>query len=562
MLKNASKLVALTVGAQAQSVRAQGDPIEQLIFGRFGRTEHGIGRLMDIADAHGHKLILFLDFCEYWLYGDALLDVGREISSRGHDLQIQVNADLLPGSFWAEHAIPKPPALNRFPLRAAQLLATRVCELAARVVGSPALAFRGGAFRFNPAVLDAFAQNGIQISSNYYAGAKYWPERLPHRGPFRWPNGVLELPVSTATIDGAFRYGIFENLAVDSPRTLATFLREVGHDHAGLGASTFVMHSWSLLERGRDGKFIGPDDSKVERFESFLTNLSTLGYQSTTCAQLAALARDTAILPTVSLETVFPPPPTGRSPTAPTKSRSARLPAQSTRRNTSPTVASSCPVCGATQISLSDFCGRSAVRCDRCGSLEHDRAFRSLCNAGFTGDWNLADKDLLLISPKDSDNRAIEAVARSVKALESLPAIGAHCHGNSCSELDIPAESFDGVIAHHVFAHVYDDRSAFAQVARLLRPGGRLFLSTPLTGSGKTQQFTEAEHKSSADTGSFATQKLATFRRYGKQDLLKLLTGWFRVVIRYPIDAATGEAIPIFECIPRGAVTDGNEGYP
>lgn len=218
------RLVALTVDVEAQAVRATGDPIDQLIFGRFDGKDYGISRMMELADAAGHKLTLYLDFCEFWQYGEAILDVAREVTRRGHDLQIHAHADLLPRSFWTDQRMSVPPALDRFPADAANVIVSATCELAVRATGRQPQAFRGGAFRFNPALLSALSKNGIQVSSNYYSGAKYWPSRRPHARPFRWENGVLELPVTTADVDGVFRYAIFENLGVDSRPTLEAFL--------------------------------------------------------------------------------------------------------------------------------------------------------------------------------------------------------------------------------------------------------------------------------------------------------------------------------------------------
>ena len=44
--------------------------------------------------------------------------------------------------------------------------------------------------------------------------------------------------------------------------------------------------------------------------------------------------------------------------------------------------------------------------------------------------------------------------------------------------LPFPAGSFDGVIANHMLYHVPDRPAAFAEIRRVLRPGGRLFAAT------------------------------------------------------------------------------------
>jgi 2-polyprenyl-3-methyl-5-hydroxy-6-metoxy-1,4-benzoquinol methylase len=53
----------------------------------------------------------------------------------------------------------------------------------------------------------------------------------------------------------------------------------------------------------------------------------------------------------------------------------------------------------------------------------------------------------------------------------------------SVYETGLPPESFDGVTSWDVVEHLADPPAALAELRRLLRPGGRLFLSTPDAGS-------------------------------------------------------------------------------
>ena len=67
--------------------------------------------------------------------------------------------------------------------------------------------------------------------------------------------------------------------------------------------------------------------------------------------------------------------------------------------------------------------------------------------------------------------RAAEAAVRSARILN---AAGEH--------LPYPAASFDLILSHEVLEHVADDRLAAAEMARVLKPGGRAIIFVPNRG--------------------------------------------------------------------------------
>ena len=85
----------LTVDVEALRQRAESDHVNTLIYGRTGGMEYGIGRMMDIADKHHVKMTFFVDFAECEEYGDEILDVGKYIISRGHDMQVHCHYSFL-----------------------------------------------------------------------------------------------------------------------------------------------------------------------------------------------------------------------------------------------------------------------------------------------------------------------------------------------------------------------------------------------------------------------------------------------------------------------------------
>jgi SAM-dependent methyltransferase len=67
---------------------------------------------------------------------------------------------------------------------------------------------------------------------------------------------------------------------------------------------------------------------------------------------------------------------------------------------------------------------------------------------------------------------------RAMQAAEQLPTV-VQAAGEG---LPYPNQSFDLVLSHEVLEHVEDDRQSAAEIARVLRPGGRLVLFVPNRG--------------------------------------------------------------------------------
>jgi SAM-dependent methyltransferase len=61
-----------------------------------------------------------------------------------------------------------------------------------------------------------------------------------------------------------------------------------------------------------------------------------------------------------------------------------------------------------------------------------------------------------------------------------LKAGGADAHLGTATDLPFPSEQFDLVCAFDIVEHVDDDRRVLAELARVLRPQGRLVVSVPL----------------------------------------------------------------------------------
>ncbi len=127
-------------------------------------------------------------------------------------------------------------------------------------------------------------------------------------------------------------------------------------------------------------------------------------------------------------------------------------------------------------------------------SPHRDEHGGTLYGAGLVGDVNLADKDVLDIGCGFGwfAAHALRSGARSVMGIEPVEADLATARGQIHDEratfvvaggeaLPFEDESYDTVVMWEVLEHVPKGTEArvFAEVTRVLRPGGRFFLSTP-----------------------------------------------------------------------------------
>ena len=96
----------------------------------------------------------------------------------------------------------------------------------------------------------------------------------------------------------------------------------------------------------------------------------------------------------------------------------------------------------------------------------------------------------------------------------------AECEVRHCGVLDLDAErdAADFIVMHDVLEHIEDHEHAAAQLARLLRPGGRLILSVPALG------WLFGRHD----------ELLGHYRRYNRQSLSRVLEPHFALqTLRY-----------------------------
>lgn len=280
---NKSKCI-LTVDVEALALRAPNHHVHHLIYGYYDNEEWGIGRMMDIADRHQVKLTFFLDFAEVELYGDEIIQAGRYIDSRGHDLQIHCHYNLLEKKV-REHF---PKAGKSYYTwyedeDIADFIVDYCLEQYRKCTAKAPVIFRGGEYRFGEAILRKLKEKGVAADASYNF---IRPQKKPINKQFVFENGLLELPIGVLpkkeglssqvlNFNEVHLYPVKEE---DMERCLKEYEKLFhdfyeGYGNAALAAT--VMHSWSFCyERERfqtSGYMDRPNPYAAKFFDCFLS---------------------------------------------------------------------------------------------------------------------------------------------------------------------------------------------------------------------------------------------------------------------------------------------------
>lgn len=204
-----------------------------------------------------------------------------------------------------------------------------------------------------------------------------------------------------------------------------------------------------------------------------------------------------------------------------------------------------CNLCGFPILRLHP--GPAGRRCVRCLSTFRHRAvgrvLQRLRLAGDTHVYELSSRGALCRHLRRSYGRV------TVSELFDGVAAGQFRDGVQCQDvqrLTYADASFDLVTSTEVFEHVPDDRRAFAEVHRVLRPGGSLVFTVPLMETAATLErarleggavvhLTEPEYHGDRLRGR---GRVLAFRTYGLDILDRLRAVGFEARLERIHDAA------------------------
>ncbi len=130
----------------------------------------------------------------------------------------------------------------------------------------------------------------------------------------------------------------------------------------------------------------------------------------------------------------------------------------------------------------------------------------------------------------ESTGRVVTGVDFSASFIDTARAKGqVRSVQADATALPFPDGSFDAVLCSETLEHVPDDRGAVAEIHRVLRPGGLLFLTVPiywnaariLAGLSLTAEYRELQ--------------IGHLREYSRRTVDRLLGQAFEVRARYPV---------------------------
>ncbi len=273
--------LVITIDVEAGPHLQSADHVARLIWGEFGHHRVGIGRMMEIAERFGRKLTFFLDYCETLSYPGAFEYISRFVADRGHDVQLHAHTQFLNKAFWKKRAL-RPIyycSLDQYTKPHAEALMEFLVECACNTGVKRPVAFRGGAFRYNAAILRAMERYQIPLSFNYNIKTRYQVNNEVNRGVFRWSNGIVEVPMSYTDIRGRLREFEFSSTSstdFGDGELVRGYMDQFYSEFGDEAVLVLLLHSWSFLYREKQGDgfyFVYEDERLVENFERFLANL-------------------------------------------------------------------------------------------------------------------------------------------------------------------------------------------------------------------------------------------------------------------------------------------------
>lgn len=517
--------VALSVDVEAHPFRASRDHIDRLIWGRVEGREAGIGTMMDIADRHGVPMTFFVDYPEYEVHGEAILDVAREIARRGHDAEPHCHAEYLGKALFGTDD-PDAVRLGNVSREQADRMAAYLVERHMQALGAQPPACRSRGYELSAPWLDALKGAGFVLDASYSLSCKRDPLRLGLRSPFRFSNDLLEIPVpfipyfqgAGPLIPWNFNQRHFLTPDVEeNARRHEAFLNAWFKRHGDDAVATLVMHSWSFWKMDDQGFFTIPNEAAVELFDTLVARLA----DSCEIVSLGQIAKGEVAVSCKDDERVDASRPVGH-----------------------------CPICLEPASHFEEYNGAKR-RCPFCGSGERQRTLTELVTADAFGPGIFHQRDILHIAPPHAEKLLLRRMYQPrIITCDILPGCDVQTDLQAMPEL--ADNSFDVVLASDVFRHVRDLDKILAEIARVLRPGGLLLCSDNVEDADYGREITDIEEQAAwYGRENWEQYGIGLFRRFGRKDWETYFASRFFTRIFKADDKATGSPAWWLACTPK-----------
>lgn len=276
-MKKINHFAILTVDTEALPRRASAEHVKRLIWGENDGGTAGIREISTIGNECGAKHVFFVDVCGAHAYENEMRDVIRWLDKVGQDVQLHTHAEYLPEGFWAPHKFKcRPRFMNQFGRKKAEFVIRHFSKFITDITGKPIRAFRAGSFRWNASTVCALAAAGIPLSFNdsmnaFVNGQSTYGE--PTLRPYRWSNGVIEVPVTERRFDpvvgekwwGRLQFPVSHRFR--NPPWRILWPQTMGRDSSFL---VLLLHSWSLLYWDENGHAVYRDDKRLEDYRKLV----------------------------------------------------------------------------------------------------------------------------------------------------------------------------------------------------------------------------------------------------------------------------------------------------
>lgn len=271
----------LTVDTEALPKRAPHDHVKRLIWGEHNKGTAGIREMCSVVGEVDAKLTFFVDACAAYSDLDEVAEVILWLDKKGQDVQLHTHSEYLPERFWLESGFQyRPRFLNEYSAVRATFTILYFGKFISDITGKPLRAFRAGSFRWNASTIRALADAGIPLSFNnsmnaFLAGQCVHSEATNQ--PYRWSNGVIEVPVTEKMFFplfgkewwGRLQFPVSNHFRNPPWRVLRPYARQ-----ANSSLLVLLLHSWSLLYWDKNGYAVYRDDKRIEDFRKLVRQLA------------------------------------------------------------------------------------------------------------------------------------------------------------------------------------------------------------------------------------------------------------------------------------------------